>query len=138
MATTTVARAATAMPARKVPFPIELYRSAVGKKYVMAVTGIGLMGFVFAHMIGNLKMYFGPEDFNHYGEFLRELLVPILPRTVTLWLLRIGLIARLRAPHPRGLQPHPDEPQGPRRPATSRAGLHGRQLRQPHDALDAA
>ena len=37
------------------------------------------MGFVFAHMIGNLKMYLGPGEFNHYGEFLRELLVPILP-----------------------------------------------------------
>jgi succinate dehydrogenase / fumarate reductase cytochrome b subunit len=92
MASTTVARAATSRPARKVPFPIELYRSALGKKYVMAITGIALMGFVFAHMIGNLKMYLGPDEFNHYGEFLRELLVPILPRTVTLWLLRIGLI----------------------------------------------
>jgi succinate dehydrogenase / fumarate reductase cytochrome b subunit len=72
---------------------IDLYRSAVGKKWVMALTGIGLMGYVFFHMLGNLKMYIGPEDLNHYGEFLRELLVPILPRTVTLWLLRIGLIA---------------------------------------------
>ena len=52
-----------------------------------------IMGFVFAHMVGNLKMYLGPEDFDHYGEFLRELLVPFLPRTVTLWLLRLGLIA---------------------------------------------
>jgi succinate dehydrogenase / fumarate reductase cytochrome b subunit len=75
------------------PFVIlDLYRSYVGKKWVMALTGIGLMGFVFLHMVGNLKMYLGPVDFNHYAEFLRELLVPILPRTVTLWLMRIGLI----------------------------------------------
>ena len=75
------------------PFAVvDLYRSAVGKKWVMALTGIALMGFVFAHMVGNLKMYLGPEDLNHYGEFLRELLVPILPRTVALWLMRIGLI----------------------------------------------
>ena len=94
MATTTVARGAgSGAPAkRKAPFPVELYRSALGKKYVMAITGIMLMGFVFAHMVGNLKMYLGAEEFNHYGEFLRELLVPILPRTVTLWLLRLGLI----------------------------------------------
>ncbi len=96
MATTTVARG-TAKPGsrakRKAPFPVEFYRSAVGKKYVMALTGIGLMGYVFAHMVGNLKMYFGPEDLNHYGEFLRELLVPILPRTYALWGLRFGLIA---------------------------------------------
>jgi succinate dehydrogenase / fumarate reductase cytochrome b subunit len=58
----------------------------------MAVTGIMLLGFVFVHMIGNLKMYLGEEDFNHYAEFLRELLVPILPRTVLLWLFRFGLI----------------------------------------------
>ena len=50
------------------------------------------MGFVFVHVVGNLKVYLGAEDFNHYGEFLRELLVPFLPRTVFLWLLRIGLI----------------------------------------------
>jgi succinate dehydrogenase / fumarate reductase cytochrome b subunit len=98
MAATTATRgssgSATAPRAkRKAPFPVELYRSAVGKKYVMALTGIVIIGFVVAHMIGNLKLYFGAEDFNHYGEFLRELLVPILPRTVALWLMRIGLIA---------------------------------------------
>jgi len=93
MATTTVARGATASkPKRKAPFPVEIYRSALGKKYVMAITGIMIMGFVFAHMVGNLKMYLGPAEFDHYGEFLRELLVPILPRTVFLWLLRLGLI----------------------------------------------
>lgn len=77
---------------RKLPFPLELYRSALGKKYVMAITGIGLIGFVVAHMVGNLKMYLGPTEIDHYGEFLRELAVPLLPRTVALWLLRIGLI----------------------------------------------
>ena len=48
---------------------------------------------MFVHALGNLKVYFGAEDFNHYGELLRELLVPFLPRTVFLWILRIGLIA---------------------------------------------
>jgi len=74
------------------PFLLDLYGTAVGKKYVMAITGIMLLGFVLTHMIGNLKMYLGAEDYNHYAEFLRELLVPILPRTVLLWLLRFGLI----------------------------------------------
>jgi succinate dehydrogenase / fumarate reductase, cytochrome b subunit len=76
---------------RPAPWPIEFYRSAVGKKWVMALTGIMLMGFVFAHMVGNLKVYLGAEEINHYGEFLRELFVPLLPRTVFLWLLRAGL-----------------------------------------------
>jgi succinate dehydrogenase / fumarate reductase, cytochrome b subunit len=75
------------------PWPVEFYRSAVGKKWVMAVTGILLMGYVFFHMLGNLKVYLGAEDLNHYGEWLRDLLVPFFPRTVTLWLLRIGLTA---------------------------------------------
>lgn len=96
MATQTVARG-PAEPGtrakRKAPFPIELYRSALGKKYVMAITGIMLIGFVVAHMVGNLKMYMGPSDFDSYAEFLRELLVPIFPRTVILWAMRIGLIA---------------------------------------------
>ena len=77
---------------RPAPWPVQFYRSAVGKKWVMALTGIMLMGYVFAHMVGNLKVYLGPEEINHYGEFLRDLLVPLLPRTVTLWILRIGLI----------------------------------------------
>lgn len=79
-------------PTRSAPWPVAFYRSAIGKKWVMAVTGLMLIGFVFFHAVGNLKVYLGAEEFNHYGEFLRELLVPILPRTVTLWLMRLGLI----------------------------------------------
>lgn len=80
-------------PARKKrPFLLDLYSTAVGKKYAMAISGLMLIGFVVVHMVGNLKMYLGEEDFNHYAEFLRELLVPILPRTVLLWLLRFGLM----------------------------------------------
>lgn len=73
-------------------FLLDLYGTAVGKKYAMAITGIMLIGFVIAHMVGNLKMYLGAEEFDHYAEFLRELLVPILPHTVALWILRIGLL----------------------------------------------
>jgi succinate dehydrogenase / fumarate reductase cytochrome b subunit len=78
---------------RRRSFLLDLYSTAVGKKYAMAITGIVLLGFVLAHMIGNLKMYLGPSHLNDYAEFLRNLLVPILPRTITLWLLRGGLIA---------------------------------------------
>ena len=78
-------------PARRRPFLIELYQTGVGKKWVMAVTGVMLMGFVLVHALGNLKMYLGVTEFNTYSEFLREILVPILPRTWFLWILRIGL-----------------------------------------------
>jgi hypothetical protein len=47
------------------------WSSTVGKKIAMAVTGVILIGFVFVHMIGNLKVYFGHEAFNHYAEGLR-------------------------------------------------------------------
>ncbi|MEO7370353.1 MAG: succinate dehydrogenase cytochrome b subunit [Ilumatobacteraceae bacterium] len=77
---------------RKKLFLLDLYSTAVGKKYAMALSGIALMGFVLVHMIGNLKMYLGPEEIDHYGEFLRVLLVPLAPRTVVLWGMRIGLI----------------------------------------------
>jgi succinate dehydrogenase / fumarate reductase, cytochrome b subunit len=73
-------------------WPVEFYSTAVGKKWVMALTGIGLMGFVFAHMVGNLKMFLGRTAFDEYAESLRTLLHPILPNTYLLWGLRIGLI----------------------------------------------
>ncbi len=78
-------------PRRKAPWPVEFYRSAVGKKWVMALTGIMLMGFVFVHAFGNLKVYLGARHMNEYGEFLRTILVPLLPRTVFLWIMRTGL-----------------------------------------------
>jgi len=77
---------------RRYPWPIEFYRSAVGKKWVMALTGVALLGFVVAHMIGNLKVYFGPEEINRYGEALRDLGGDLAPRTHLLWALRLGLL----------------------------------------------
>ncbi len=77
-----------------------LLSTTVGKKLVVAVTGLGWIGFVFVHMIGNLKLFLGPEGhgdntpaLNVYGEWLRELGAPAFPRTVLLWILRFGLIA---------------------------------------------
>ncbi|HVM20648.1 MAG TPA: succinate dehydrogenase cytochrome b subunit [Egibacteraceae bacterium] len=78
---------------RRVAFAVDFYRSAVGKKYVMAITGIILMAYVFAHMVGNLKIYLGAEEMNHYGEFLRQLAYPIFPHSGALWIMRLGLLA---------------------------------------------
>ncbi len=80
-------------PRKRLPYPLGLYQTAVGKKWVMAVTGIMIMGFVLVHMIGNLHMYEGPEHFNSYGEALRDLGGELIPRTYALWALRLGLIA---------------------------------------------
>ena len=60
---------------------------------MMALTGIGLLGYILVHMIGNLKIFIGPEDLDHYAESLRTLLYPIFPKEGVLWLFRIGLSA---------------------------------------------
>ena len=80
---------------KRKPFLLDLYSTAVGKKYVMAITGIIGIGFIVSHMIGNLKMYLGATEINHYGEFLRNLLVPLVPRTYALWGLRLMLIGAI-------------------------------------------
>jgi succinate dehydrogenase / fumarate reductase cytochrome b subunit len=80
-------------PRRRLPWPLAFYRSTVGKKWVMAVSGIVLMLFVLVHMIGNLKLYLSKEEMNLYGEALRDMPGPLLPRTVLLWIIRSGLIA---------------------------------------------
>ena len=78
---------------RQLPFPLSIYQTAVGKKWVMALTGVGLLGFILVHMIGNLHLYEGPVEVAHYGEAFRDLGGDIIPRTYLLWLLRFGLIA---------------------------------------------
>ena len=71
----------------------DFYRSAVGKKAVMAVTGIILFGFVLVHMIGNLHLYEGRQYINDYGRFLRQVGAPAIPPHVALWLARLVLLA---------------------------------------------
>jgi succinate dehydrogenase / fumarate reductase, cytochrome b subunit len=79
----------------RTPFVVEFYRSAVGKKWVMAVTGVVGMGYVVAHMVGNLHVFEGPDKINEYGEWLRDLLDPPFPRTFTLWMFRIVLLVAI-------------------------------------------
>ena len=74
---------------------VALYRSSVGKKILMAVTGFIWFGFLVAHMAGNLKAFMGAEAFDHYAEFLREVGDPLFPRTTLLWIARVILIAAL-------------------------------------------
>jgi len=69
-----------------------LWRSQIGKKIVMAVTGIVLIGFVIAHMIGNLKIFEGANEINAYSRFLREVGQPELSYGQLLWLVRIVLL----------------------------------------------
>jgi succinate dehydrogenase / fumarate reductase cytochrome b subunit len=78
---------------RPMPWPLNIYQTAVGKKWVMALSGIALLGFIFAHMVGNLHMYQGPQQLNEYAEALRTLGGKLAPRTWVLWAMRFGLLA---------------------------------------------
>jgi len=72
---------------------VNLYRTSIGKKVIMALTGLIGIGFVIVHMYGNLKAFVGAEYFNHYSEGLRELGAPIFGHTHLLWILRLVLLA---------------------------------------------
>jgi succinate dehydrogenase / fumarate reductase, cytochrome b subunit len=71
---------------------IGLYRTTIGKKVVMAVTGLILVGFIIGHMVGNLKAFDSPEHLNEYGVFLRQVGYPLLGPEQALWTVRIVLL----------------------------------------------
>ncbi len=69
-----------------------LYRSSIGKKTVMAVTGLLLLGYVVIHMWGNLKVYQGAAELNQYAHDLRLLGAPVLGYYQAIWIARIVLL----------------------------------------------
>lgn len=64
------------------------WNSSIGKKAVMAVTGIGMIAFLISHVLGNLQVFAGPLKINEYSAALRRL-GPLL------WLARGGLLVAL-------------------------------------------
>lgn len=60
-------------------------------KVAMAVSGSVLVAFVFVHMVGNLKVFLGRDELNHYAAFLREFGVPLMPHGWFLWIVRVLL-----------------------------------------------
>ncbi|HYL54205.1 MAG TPA: succinate dehydrogenase cytochrome b subunit [Gemmatimonadales bacterium] len=84
----------TSSPNIAVPPPRPgLVRSLVGKKAIMAVTGVMLFLFVVGHLAGNLKVFQGPEHFNAYAEGLRTVGAPFFARGQVLWAVRLILLA---------------------------------------------
>lgn len=65
-----------------------MLNSSIGKKALMAVTGLALFGFVIGHMLGNLQIFLGPQVLNDYAHKL-ESMGPLL------WAARIGLLVML-------------------------------------------
>ena len=62
-----------------------IFKTSLGRKYLMAITGAGLFGFVVMHMLGNLLVFAGPAAINEYAAKLHAL-GPLL------WVARIGLL----------------------------------------------
>ncbi|HEY2696079.1 MAG TPA: succinate dehydrogenase cytochrome b subunit [Pseudonocardiaceae bacterium] len=73
------------------------WSTTIGKKTVMAVSGLILVGFLLAHMLGNLKIFFGVTDFDSYAGWLRTIGEPALHYAWFLWILRAVLIVAVIA-----------------------------------------
>ena len=71
---------------------LTLWRSLIGKKVVMAVTGLVLFLFVLGHLVGNLKVFEGADKFNAYAEGLRTVGAPFFGRGQLLWAVRVVLL----------------------------------------------
>lgn len=64
----------------------------------MAVTGLVMVGFLLMHMYGNLKMFLGPEAFDHYAHWLKsDILDPIIPKGWFIWIFRAFMVAAVVA-----------------------------------------
>jgi succinate dehydrogenase cytochrome b subunit len=70
-------------------------RSTVALKALMAITGLILIGYLLAHMYGNLMVFAGADTFNEYAHHLRTLGQPILPYSGALWIIRAILIVSI-------------------------------------------
>ncbi|MFB7216262.1 succinate dehydrogenase [Streptomyces sp. NPDC056255] len=69
-----------------------LWDSSLGKKTVMAVSGLIMLLYLVVHMIGNLKIFFGSGEFNHYAHWLRTMGEPFLHYEWALWIVRVVLV----------------------------------------------
>ena len=65
---------------------LRFFSSTIGKKFLVAITGLFMVFFLLLHLAGNLEIFAGPEPINQYSEFLRS-----MPKL--LWTFRIALLA---------------------------------------------
>ncbi|MEV0369518.1 succinate dehydrogenase cytochrome b subunit [Streptomyces sp. NPDC050636] len=78
---------------RRPSFAGLLWRSTVGKKTAMAVSGIVMLLYLVVHMLGNLKIFFGAVEFDAYAAWLRTIGGPFLHHEWFLWIARVVLVA---------------------------------------------
>lgn len=82
---------------RKPSLTRTVWDSTVGKKAVMAVSGMIMLTYLAVHMFGNLKIFFGAGDFNGYAHWLRTVGEPFLHYEWALWIIRVVLVAAVVA-----------------------------------------
>ena len=73
------------------------FSNSVVKKAVMAISGIIMILFLIAHMIGNLHAFQGADEFNEYSHWIRTIGEPAVPEQTTLWIIRLVLLASVVA-----------------------------------------
>ena len=100
-------------------------KTSIGKKLFMAATGLAMFGFVIGHLLGNLKMFFGPEEINSYSELLHQ-------HPGLIWPARAGLLLFLGIHVVTGvtlwLRNRAARPAGYRKEQTLRASLASRYM----------
>jgi succinate dehydrogenase / fumarate reductase, cytochrome b subunit len=74
---------------------VPIRATSIGKKLLMATSSVILFLYVVAHLAGNLKIFLGPDPFNHYAEWLRVAGSPLFPDEGLLWIARVVLLGAL-------------------------------------------
>ena len=105
-----------------------LWHTSVGKKAVMAVTGLIMVAYLITHVLANLLVFQGPEQINGYSRFLHG-------TGGALWMARLVLLAALVLHIVRGGAAHGAAPGRPAGRIRRRAGSAGVHLRLAHDPL---
>jgi succinate dehydrogenase / fumarate reductase, cytochrome b subunit len=62
-----------------------VFASSIGKKIIVALTGLAMVGFLVGHLLGNLLIFSGPKALNDYGQLLHE-------NAKLIWFARVGLL----------------------------------------------
>ncbi|MEV7320116.1 succinate dehydrogenase [Streptomyces sp. NPDC093970] len=74
-----------------------MWDSTIGKKTVMAVSGLVMLSYLVVHLYGNLKIFFGPGEIDGYAVWLRNVGQPFMHHEWVLWLARVALVAAVVA-----------------------------------------
>jgi succinate dehydrogenase / fumarate reductase cytochrome b subunit len=115
-----------------------LWRTTIGKKYVVAITGVIMAVWLVLHMLGNLKAFGGPgpaggqSAVDHYSHWLRTAFGPVFPKNVVLWIVRAivlsAIVLHIIAITQLWIRNHNARPAGYRSPKRVRSTISARTM----------